>query len=62
MVHKAFKFRIYPTKEQEIFIAKTLGCCRYVYNRYLHQNPSATRPGVPCKGWLPTKPPGMEKS
>jgi len=37
MVHKAYRFRIYPTKEQEILIAKTLGCCRYVYNRYLHQ-------------------------
>lgn len=37
MVHKAFKFRINPTKEQEVLIAKTMGCCRYVYNRYLHQ-------------------------
>lgn len=37
MVHKAFKFRINPTKEQEVLIAKTMGCCRYVYNRYLNQ-------------------------
>jgi len=37
MAHKAFKFRLYPTKEQEILIAKTMGCCRYVYNRYLHR-------------------------
>ncbi|GIN94744.1 hypothetical protein J6TS1_06140 [Siminovitchia terrae] len=34
--HKACKFRIYPTKEQEIFIAKTIGCSRFVYNQFLH--------------------------
>ncbi|WP_214894406.1 helix-turn-helix domain-containing protein, partial [Exiguobacterium sp. H66] len=26
LTHKAYKFRIYPTKEQEILIAKTIGC------------------------------------
>ena len=31
----SYRFRIYPTKEQEAQIAKTLGCCRYVYNPYL---------------------------
>ena len=31
----SYRFRIYPTKEQEVQIAKTLGCCRYVYNHYL---------------------------
>lgn len=31
----SYRFRIYPTKEQEILIAKTFGCCRYVYNHYL---------------------------
>ena len=31
----SYRFRIYPTKEQEAQIAKTLGCCRYVYNHYL---------------------------
>uniref|UniRef100_UPI0035E42F18 RNA-guided endonuclease TnpB family protein n=1 Tax=Siminovitchia terrae TaxID=1914933 RepID=UPI0035E42F18 len=35
--HKAYKFRIYPTKEQEIFIAKTIGCSRFVYNHFLHR-------------------------
>lgn len=32
---KAFKFRIYPTKEQEILLQKTFGCVRYVYNYFL---------------------------
>lgn len=35
--NKAYKFRIYPTKEQEILIAKTIGCGRFVFNRFLAQ-------------------------
>ena len=31
----AFKFRVYPTKEQQILINKTFGCCRFVYNHFL---------------------------
>jgi putative transposase len=30
---KAYKYRIYPTKEQEILLAKTFGCCRFVWNK-----------------------------
>jgi len=36
-MHKAFKFRIYPTKEQEILINKTFGCCRFVFNHFLEK-------------------------
>ncbi|WP_354020930.1 helix-turn-helix domain-containing protein [Exiguobacterium sp. PvP048] len=32
---KAYKFRSYPTKEQEILIAKTIGCSRIVFNHFL---------------------------
>lgn len=32
---KAYKFRIYPTEEQEIFFAKSFGCVRKVYNLML---------------------------
>ena len=32
----AYKFRIYPNKEQEKLIQKTFGCCRFVYNYYLN--------------------------
>lgn len=35
MQHKAYKFRISPTKEQEILIAKTIGCSRFVFNHFL---------------------------
>lgn len=31
----AFKYRIYPTAGQRAQIAKTFGCCRFVYNRAL---------------------------
>ena len=33
--NKAYKFRIYPTKEQEILFSKTFGCCRFIYNAML---------------------------
>ncbi|PNZ79712.1 putative transposase [Staphylococcus microti] len=33
---KAYKFRLYPTEEQEVFFAKSFGCVRKVYNLMLH--------------------------
>jgi putative transposase len=32
---KAYKYRLYPNKEQEIQLAKTFGCCWFVYNQLL---------------------------
>ena len=32
---KAYKYRIYPNKQQEEQIQKTFGCCRFVYNHTL---------------------------
>ncbi|EOO25920.1 hypothetical protein IIU_06064 [Bacillus cereus VD133] len=32
---KAYKYRIYPNKEQQLFFAKTFGCVRFVYNKVL---------------------------
>lgn len=34
--HKAYKFRLYPNKEQAILINKTIGCSRFVFNHFLH--------------------------
>src|SRR5574344_1923185 len=31
----AYKFRLYPNKEQEVYFAKTFGCVRFIYNRML---------------------------
>lgn len=36
-IHKAYKFRLYPTKEQVVLIIKTIGCSRFVYNHFLNQ-------------------------
>lgn len=33
----SYKFRIYPTREQEDLIQRTFGCCRFVFNHYLSQ-------------------------
>ena len=35
-MEKTYKFRIYPSKEQKILLAKTFGCVRFVYNYYLN--------------------------
>lgn len=32
---KAYKYRLYPNKQQEILLQKTFGCCRFVYNQTL---------------------------
>ena len=34
-MEKAYRYRIYPNKKQRKIIAKTFGCCRFVYNTYL---------------------------
>ncbi|MDZ7835559.1 MAG: helix-turn-helix domain-containing protein [Alkalibacterium sp.] len=34
--HKAYKYRIYPNKEQEVLITKTIGCSRFIYNHFLN--------------------------
>ncbi|WP_263970973.1 helix-turn-helix domain-containing protein [Leptolyngbya sp. NIES-2104] len=35
MTQKAFKYRFYPTPEQESLLRRTMGCTRLVYNRAL---------------------------
>lgn len=34
-VNKAYRYRLYPTTEQEILFAKTFGCARFIYNKML---------------------------
>ena len=34
-IYRAYKYRFYPTKEQEVLLAKSFGCARLVYNRFL---------------------------
>ncbi len=37
-MEKAYKYRIYPNKKQKEILAKTFGCCRFVYNYYLDKH------------------------
>lgn len=36
-IDTAYKAVLYPNSDQKVLIAKTLGCCRYVYNHYLDE-------------------------
>ena len=33
--NKAYKYRLYPNKEQTVLIEKTIGCTRFIYNKML---------------------------
>ncbi|MGG6263507.1 RNA-guided endonuclease InsQ/TnpB family protein [Leptolyngbya sp. AN03gr2] len=41
MVEQAFRYRFYPTTEQEPLLRRTLGCVRLVYNRALNARSEA---------------------
>ncbi|MFD1067786.1 IS200/IS605 family element RNA-guided endonuclease TnpB [Oceanobacillus locisalsi] len=57
--HKAYQFRLYPDEEQKIFISKTIGCSRFVYNHFLalwNETYSKTGKGLTyhaCSAMLP---------
>jgi putative transposase len=36
-VHVAYKFRLYPTQEQETLFTQTFGCCRFLWNQMLNE-------------------------
>ena len=55
---KAYKYRIYPNKEQRIYFAKTFGCVRFVYNQMLadriksyEENKDLEVKTIPCNCW-----------
>ena len=52
---KAYKYRIYPTKEQQEYFAKTFGCCRFVRNKMLAEKLSAYEKGEPIPRITPAK-------
>ena len=43
----AIKYRIYPTAEQQILMAKTFGCKRLIYNKYKAENERRYLAGEP---------------
>ncbi|KAF0183712.1 MAG: putative transposase [Nitrospirae bacterium] len=58
-MHKAYRYRIYPTTEQKLFLDRHYGCCRFVYNHFLAlrkekwKNEQASLSGFDCKKMLP---------
>ena len=34
-MYKAYKYRIYPNKEQQTKMNQFFGCCRFVYNKFI---------------------------
>ncbi|MFE1626432.1 helix-turn-helix domain-containing protein, partial [Brevibacillus reuszeri] len=40
-MHRAYKFRLYPNKEQTTLINKTIGCTRFVFNHFLAKRKDA---------------------
>jgi putative transposase len=34
-IKRAYRFRFYPTPEQEVILARTFGCARFAYNHML---------------------------
>ena len=36
-MYKAYKFRMYPNKTQQLLIHKTFGCYRFIYNYFLNK-------------------------
>ncbi|WP_292365212.1 MULTISPECIES: IS200/IS605 family element RNA-guided endonuclease TnpB [unclassified Methanoculleus] len=49
---RRYQYRIYPTRAQEILIAKHLGCCRYVYNWALdRKNQAYHANGISLSGY-----------
>jgi putative transposase len=41
MTQRAYRYRFYPTEEQEQLLRRTLGCIRLVYNKALHTRTEA---------------------
>ena len=48
---RGFKYRFYPTADQESLLRRTIGCCRLVYNRALHERSEAWTSGKKSIGY-----------
>ena len=59
----SYKFRLYPTPEQEDQMQRTFGCCRYVYNRFLAERKDSYQETgkSPTKNQQMKELPGMKK-
>jgi putative transposase len=62
-IYRAYKFRLYPTKEQQVFFEQSAGCTRFVYNKLLELSIAEYQStGKFILGWdLSTQIPGLKK-
>lgn len=51
-VLRAFRYRFEPTSEQAALLRRTIGCCRLVYNKALHQRSEAWTTGKKSIGYV----------
>ena len=50
MFQRAYNIRLYPSRQQEVLLSKTFGCCRKVYNCMLEaKTKSYEATGTPCR-------------
>ena len=62
-MYKAYKFRIYPSAEQEVALAKAMGCCRWYWNYALNlcqETYNKTGKGL-SRGYIQGLLPGLKK-
>lgn len=52
---RAYRYRIYPDREQEGMLHRTFGCCRFLYNRMLAERTEAYRRGEKAGRLTPAK-------
>src|ERR687887_1339521 len=45
MVQRAYRFRVYPTPEQEVVLRRTFGCVRWVWNQLLAEQRARAQRG-----------------
>ena len=45
-IYRGYKFRMYPNKEQEELINKTIGSCRFIYNYFLDKKVTNAYNGI----------------
>ena len=49
---ETYKFRLYPTKEQEVLLAKHFGCVRFIYNWALDYDTKKYAQTQKHLGWI----------
>ena len=53
-IKRAYRFRFYPTPEQELILARTFGCARFAYNYMLRLRTDAWMQRQECVGYHET--------